>query len=147
MNKKSTRAFVMTLTGGVIYFYFEILVRGYSHVSMFFLGGVCFYIVGYYGTRVLDLKIKLTSQLLVIMVISSAVITVLELITGLLVNVYLKLGVWDYSQMSYNFMGQICLLYSILWAILGLPCVYFYGILNRFVFDEKIGVKSEVYTE
>ena len=46
------------------------------------------------------------------MVLSSVIITVLELITGLIVNVWLRMDIWDYSNLPYNFKGQICLLYS-----------------------------------
>lgn len=134
-------AFIMFLTGGIIYFYFEIFVRGYSHISMFLLGGVCFCIVGRMGEYILQLRIAMRYRLTLIMLSASSVITVLELITGIVVNKYMDLLVWDYSSMKYNFLGQICLLYSLLWALLGLPCVYLYSIINRFIIeveDEKI---------
>ena len=39
----------------------------------------------------------------------------------MLVNRRLKLGVWDYSNRRFNIKGQICPLYSALWALLCLP--------------------------
>lgn len=135
MNKSSAQSLVVFLTGGIIYFYFEILVRGYSHVSMFLLGGLCFYLVGRVGNYVLIKDMGFVAKLLIIMIISGCIITSLEFLTGLIVNVYMKLEVWDYSNMKMNFMGQICLLYTELWALLGLPCVYFYGMLDKFVLE------------
>ena len=57
------------------------------------------------------IKMSFVSQ----MVLSTFIITGLELITGLIVNVWLGWDIWDYSDLPYNFKGQICLLYSVLW--------------------------------
>ena len=57
MKDKVFRVFTMLLTGSVIYFNFEIFVRGYSHISMFILWGICFFLVGMIGNYVLGIKI------------------------------------------------------------------------------------------
>lgn len=101
------------LIGGGIYYGLEVLWRGYSHVSMFVLGGVCFAAIG-----LLDEIFPNTPSLLVQMLMGSALVTTAELLAGLIVNVWLGLGVWDYSHMPMNFMGQICLAYSALWFVL-----------------------------
>ena len=49
----------------------------------------------------------------------SAIITAVELITGLIFNK--NLSVWDYSKLPFNFKGQICLSFSLVWAVLTLP--------------------------
>jgi len=138
MKDRLVRNFVMTITGCIIYFYFEIFVRGYSHISMFILGGVCFNLVGYIGNKMLDISAKLIFRILLIMFISSFLITTLEFLTGLYVNVYLGLSVWDYTHMRMNLFGQICLLYSLIWGLMGLPCVFFYGLLDRFVLKNDL---------
>ncbi len=137
MRKKIVHDFLMLLTGGIVYFYFEIFVRGYSHISMFVLGGVCFLLVGKAGNRVLKDNNEVLIKIIKIMLISGMIITTLELLTGYIVNIYLRLMVWDYSNMNFNFKGQICLLYSLLWSLLGLPCVYFYGIIERCVLEDR----------
>ena len=48
-------------------------------------------------------------------------ITFIEFISGCIVNLWGKLEVWDYSDMPANFLGQICLYYSILWGLLTIP--------------------------
>jgi len=50
--------------------------------------------------------------------IAAGVITLVELIAGYVVNIRLGWGVWDYSHLPGNFMGQVCLLYSLLWVLL-----------------------------
>lgn len=53
-------------------------------------------------------------------VIASIIITALELIFGIIFNLYLKMDVWDYSNMPFNLLGQICLPFSLLWMLAGL---------------------------
>ncbi len=49
------------------------------------------------------------------------IITVLELLVGLLVNKVFRLHVWDYSARPLNIFGQICPLFSFLWFLLCFP--------------------------
>lgn len=124
------------LCGGLIYFYFEILFRGYSHYSMILCGGLCVYFVGYFGSIILDsVKSKIKAMLL-IMLFGSIIITSLEFVTGIIVNVIFDERVWDYSLMKYNVMGQVCIGFSILWAGLSPLCVAI-DILIRKILSEK----------
>ncbi len=105
------------LVGGILYSIIEILWRGYTHWTMTITGGVCcvalFYIFG---------KIR-TMSLLNKCIIGSLVITVIEFISGCIVNLWFNLNVWDYSNMPLNLLGQICPLYSAFWAVLTIPVV------------------------
>lgn len=101
--------------GGISYVLIEIMFRGNSHVSMYILGGICFICIGLIN-EIFPWDMALTSQML----LSSAMVTTLELVTGIIVNLWLDLKVWNYSLMPYNFLGQICLLFSIIWVILSL---------------------------
>lgn len=113
--KQIVKALFLWAIGGTIYYAVELLWRGYSHWTMFILGGICFTLIGALN-ELYSWDMALISQML----ISSLVITFLELITGLIVNIGLGWGIWDYSQVPYNFYGQICLLYTNLWFILSL---------------------------
>ena len=44
--------------------------------------------------------------------------TLAEFITGCVVNIWLKYDVWDYSDLPFNFMGQICLQFIGIWVVL-----------------------------
>lgn len=50
--------------------------------------------------------------------ICAVAITVVEFVTGLVLNVWLGFAVWDYSNLPGNIMGQICPQFLILWFFL-----------------------------
>lgn len=124
------------LVGGTIYFLLEVLFRGYSHPSMFILGGICFLLIGILSESKY-FQIPLLGQML----ISSLIITVMELATGLIVNVWLGLSVWDYSSLPFNFLGQICILYTVIWFFLSFAAI----ILNDYLRYKFFGKKSMKY--
>lgn len=45
-------------------------------------------------------------------------ITAVEFVAGLIINVWLGMGVWDYSAMPGNIMGQVCPQFLAMWMIL-----------------------------
>ena len=60
------------------------------------------------------------------MFLGTILITVFEFILGYILNIKLGLGIWDYSNIPFNIMGQICLPFSFLWFVLS----YFVIILD-----------------
>lgn len=80
------------LIGGLIYVTLEILWRGYSHWTMGVLGGICFICLGLIN-EILSWETPLVLQML----IGGTIITVLEFITGCIVNLWLGWNIWDYS--------------------------------------------------
>ncbi|MBQ8086053.1 MAG: hypothetical protein IJ232_08120 [Lachnospiraceae bacterium] len=120
------------IVGGFSYFYMEILFRGFSHFSMIICGGFAFILCG-----LIDQVIKYNLSLISQMLISTCIITVLELITGYIVNIRLHLNVWDYSRLPYNFHGQICVAYSFIWLILSFLCITADDLIRWKIFDEE----------
>ena len=100
---------VMGYIGGILYVAMELLWRGWSHGSMFVVGGLCFLILGAIHRR------YGAAPLLMQAVLGAAAISIMELLSGLFLNVFLGLGVWDYSGLPYNLFGQVCLSYFFLW--------------------------------
>ena len=125
---------VLWMTGGLIYFYLEIAFRNYSHYSMIVCGGFCFVIVGTIGKYILETESDILKAVALIMFFGALVITTLELFTGIIVNMKLNMGVWDYSSMKYNVYGQICLTYTMIWALLSLLCVFVSNTIKKFLF-------------
>jgi uncharacterized membrane protein len=134
--KQILKALFLWLIGGITYCIIELIWRGYSHWSMAILGGTCFIVIGMLN-EFYPWEMALISQ----MFISSLVITVLELITGFIVNIGLGWGIWDYYQVPYNFYGQICLLYTNLWFLLSLPAI----VLDDFIRYRWMGEEEPHY--
>ncbi|QHQ60501.1 hypothetical protein Ana3638_06735 [Anaerocolumna sedimenticola] len=132
LYNKTLKYILLFFVGGYSYCGIEILFRGYSHISMLIAGGICFILIGLLNEIFTD-KISIISQ----MVISAFIITAVELIVGLVVNVWLKLNVWDYSNMPYNFMGQICLLFTNIWFFLSLGAILLDDYLKYFLLGEE----------
>ena len=55
--------------------------------------------------------------------IATCIVTTLEFIFGVVLNLWLKLNIWDYSGLSFNLLGQVSLLYSVLWFFLSLVAI------------------------
>ena len=106
---KLWKSVVIFYLGGMLYMAVELLWRGWSHGSMFLLGGLCFWLIG--ALNVCFPRMSVLVQMLV----GTVVIVLAELCCGLVVNGWLGLAVWDYSLMPYHFMGQICLPFALLW--------------------------------
>jgi len=103
---------VLFYLGGAAYLTTELLWRGRSHGSMFLLGGLCFVLLGRLHRKLPRFPLALK------VVLGAGMVTALELLAGLLVN--REFAVWDYRNLPYNFHGQICLNYSLLWMPLTL---------------------------
>ena len=117
--------------GGTVYYLMEIIWRGYSHWSMFALSGVCFIIID-----LLNQTWKNICSLIFLIILCTLIITVLEFVTGLIVNLWLGLGVWDYSNMPFNLMGQICLFFSLLWLLVTCIAILVDNLLRWFCFHD-----------
>ena len=103
------------IIGGTIYVGIEYLWRGYSHWTMFILGGICFVCLGIIN-EILTWDTPLWKQML----IGGSIITILEFITGCIVNLWLDWNIWDYSNNPFNLLGQISLFSSFGWIALSL---------------------------
>ena len=129
--KQMYKKLILFIFGGMAYYLIEILWRGYSHFSMFILGGICFVLIGLIN-EFLNWNTLIWKQQL----IATGIITFLEFIFGLFLNVWLGLNIWDYSNMRFNVLGQISLGYSILWFFLSLPAIVLDDYLRYWLFKE-----------
>jgi uncharacterized membrane protein len=108
-NKLMKHLFLF-LIGGFVYGGMEVAFKGGdTHLSMFILGGLCFLLIGALSRKI---------HMLLRMSAGAAIITVLEFICGIILNVWLQIGVWDYSHLPLNVMGQICLWFTGIWFVL-----------------------------
>ena len=119
---------VIYALGSLGYCIIEILWRGYSHWSMGILGAVCFLEI----FRIHRLFNSLPTVAKALM--GSCAITALELVAGLILNLWLELRIWDYSNMPLHLLGQICLPFSVMWFFLCFPALFFCRLIEKKVF-------------
>ncbi|MBE6955173.1 MAG: hypothetical protein E7449_04595 [Ruminococcaceae bacterium] len=120
----------LILLGGALYVGLEYLWRGRSHISMFLLGGLCFFLVGWLN-EVSPLGLFWQSLL------GAGIITILEFSCGMLVNVALGLNVWDYQDLPLNFKGQVCLPYFLLWIPVSVLAIFADDVLRFVLFRQS----------
>ena len=118
--------------GGLLYILIEIFWRGRSHWTMFILGGICFVFLGSIN-EVLPWEMPLWQQV----VIGAARITILEFLTGCIVNLWLGWNVWDYSSLPGNLLGQICPQYFLLWLPVALTGIVLDDWIRYWKFGEE----------
>ena len=131
MNKL-LKYYTLGTLGGTVYVFIELMWRGYSHWSMFLLGGICFITLGLIN-EVIPWEMPLTAQML----IGCAIITMLEFITGCIVNLWLGWNVWDYSDLPYNLLGQISVVSSVGWYFLSAVGIVLDDWLRYIFFGEE----------
>lgn len=118
--------------GGLMYMGVEILFRGYTHFSMFLVGGLCFVLVGGINEK-LPWNMAFVSQ----MMIASVLVTLVEFVAGVILNLMLGLGVWDYSSLPYNLFGQISLIFSVGWFFLSAIGILLDDWLRYLIYGEE----------
>ena len=111
------------ILGGIAYAMIEILFRGHTHWTMVLTGGACVLTMYMMSGWLLDIPLIASA------LTGALIITMYELVVGLIVNIRLGWSVWDYSDMPGNILGQICPTFSAIWFLL---CLIFLGIIKLF---------------
>lgn len=130
--KKVSEYLVLFALGGTIYYTFEMLFRGYSHWSMFVLGGLCLVFFAQQG-----LWVKWADPLWLQVVRCVIFVTAAEFITGMIVNKWMKWDVWDYSDQPFQLFGQICAPFTILFSGLCVLGLFLTGYLLYWFYGEE----------
>lgn len=132
IGKHILKLYTLWTIFGSLYYLMECMWRGYSHWSMYILGGVCGILLDL-ENEYLSWDTPLWKQ----MAIGCCIITTLEYITGsILINCF-GLVVWDYSHLPFNINGIICLPYCILWFFLSSVGIILGDYLRYWIFNEE----------
>lgn len=86
---------------------------------MFLLGGGCFLAIGHLPKRPMFVRSLL----------GSGICTAGELVTGLVFN--RDFSIWDYRKVPWNFQGQICLPFTLLWVPVSALAAVLFDFLDR----------------
>ncbi len=112
---------IVFVLGGCAYGLLEILFRGHTHWTMVITGGACVLTMYYLQGALIELPLIAAATA------GALIVTAYEFTVGMIVNVKLGWGVWDYSSMPFNIMGQICPVYTMMWFVL---CFIFIGMIK-----------------
>ena len=129
---KALRPLILICIGGLLYILIEILFRGHSHWTMFCVGGLCFWLIGLLN-EILPWEMPLWKQ----GIVGAVIVTTVEFISGCIINLWLGWNVWNYSDMPFNLLGQICLPFSIAWVGLALVAIILDDYLRYWLFNEE----------
>ena len=129
---RAVKALVLWGIGGLIYICCELLFRGYSHWTMFLVGGICFLCIGAIN-ELIPWEMPLWQQAIV----GAAVVTLIEFVSGCILNIWLGWDVWDYSGMPFNLLGQICLPFTAIWFALAIVAIILDDYLRYWLFGEE----------
>lgn len=134
--KKLLKPTILFSIGGGIYISIEIIYRFLmdrppTHWAMYVLGGLAFLLIGALNEHV-DWEIPFWIQDLV----GTTITLLLEFIFGCVLNLWLGLTVWDYSNLPFNILGQICLPFALIWAVLVAIAIVLDDYLRYWLFGE-----------
>jgi len=127
---RRTEFLCVFLAGGVIYSCLELFWRGYTHWSMTIAGGICLL-----GLHLMNGK-RHAWHILARCLAGCFLITAVEFIIGVIVNLVFRLNVWDYSDQPFSFMGQICPGFFVLWFLLVLPVIIISDTMQKSIFGD-----------
>lgn len=99
---------------------------------MFILGGLSFILIGGINEYLSwDTPIWLQS------LIGTSIVLVLEFAFGCVLNLWLGLNIWDYSDMPFNILGQVCLSFALAWFFLTTLAIVIDDHLRYWIFNEE----------
>lgn len=121
----------LTWFGGSCYVTFEVFWRGYSHWTMFLLGAALFVLIDLLN------EVWPNWKLFPQAITGAGIVTMAEFATGCIVNIWLGWDVWDYSDVPFNFLGQICPQFTILWVAMSILAIVVADLIRWKFFDEE----------
>lgn len=104
------------IVGAVAYSLIEILWRGHTHWTMTLTGGLCMVILMLISGLSIALPLK--------WLLGALSITTVEFAVGCVVNLALGWGVWDYTDLPLNLLGQVSLPFTLVWFLLSIPGIF-----------------------
>ena len=119
---------ILLIIFGITYCGIEILYRGRTHISMLFVGGLRAVLIGMIN------EITPKMNIILQMFIGAVIVTIIEFFSGYIINIILGLNVWDYSNLMFNYKGQISLIFTVIWFFLSAPVIYLDDKLRKILF-------------
>lgn len=130
--KRLLKDAIIFIIFGAIYFGLECLWKGrLTHWTMFLLGGLVGMLIGN-----INEKISWDMPIFQQATIGMGVAIFCEAAAGIVLNIILKLHVWEYRRMTF-FWGQCSVPFCIIWLVLSFVCIYVDDLLRWKLFGEE----------
>ena len=105
--------------GGIVYYAIEGIWRipsngGWAQISIALVGGFCFALISLLNQKPWFYKLSMRVQ----SVIAAIAVLAVEFLSGVILNLWLGLRIWDYSHLPFNIAGQVCLTMAFAWILL-----------------------------
>ena len=125
MTRRVKKYALLFLIGAIGYASIEIIWRGRTHWSMIIAGGLCFILFS------LVAEILKEKSILLRVGICAVGVTLIEFWFGVIFNIWLKMDVWDYSDVPFNILGQVCPIFALAWAGIALAFLPLANLINE----------------
>ncbi len=125
------RCALFFIIGAIGYMIIELIWRGRTHWTMAIAGGISFFLISIVADKFYNTPLPVKAAL------CAVAITAIELIFGIIFNVALKMEIWDYSTIPFNFLGQICPLFSLFWFALAFLFLPLAEVINRKIYSQN----------
>lgn len=137
IKTKPCKYLLLFFIGGTIYIIIELIWRWLlhsspTHWSMFILGGLSFLLIGE-----INEYLSWDTLFYIQCLIGTTIVLILEFIFGCILNLWLKLNVWDYSNQPLNLLGQICVPFAFLWYLLTAIAIVIDDYIRYWLFNEE----------
>lgn len=138
MQRLRVDLFLFTVFGN-LYFVIETIYKGHiTHWSMYIMGGIIGVSIGK-----INEYIPRETRFLLQCFYGMCIATLGEGISGLVLNVWLGLRIWDYSNMFGTFfMGQCCIPFCLIWFALSGVCI----LIDDYIRWKMFGEEKPSYT-
>ena len=128
MMKKIISYILMLTWAGYTYVCIELIVRHQSDITMMFCASICaipMVLLNDYFSYDFDFILQA--------LFSALFCTLAELVFGLIFNQ--DHNIWDYSNMIFNYKGQICLPFFFVWILISIPIIIIADWMEYYIFD------------
>ncbi len=133
LKNKIYKDVILIFVMGALYMVLEGFWRGWTNISMLVVGGLCGFFIGRLNEYPTFYNRKMWEQC----IIGTIIVLVVEFTSGMILNVWLGLHIWDYSNTWGNLHGQICIPYAVLWFLLVPTVIYADDYLRFMLFGEE----------
>jgi len=151
MKKKH---FTIFMVFGILYVFIEVAYKavlsmkgslmGSSSLWMMLLGGMLGVVLGSINEK----NSALGELPYILQVIFGALlVTAMEFLSGCILNRWLGFGIWDYSHLPFNLLGQINIVHSSYWLLMTPTAFWLDDVIRHYVYKkEKPGPFVKYYT-